>query len=134
MLRSILLLFLFVQLYMERLPPDLIFQLVSGQSGSTLWLAMDAGQVCGSSVVELKKGLRVFLAFQADIVLQLRGSSLVGARAYRDYHWQDIPLDGIRISSKFGRLFVRFEKLSNPAERRSVQWFRTTAKGIDTGS
>lgn len=136
-LRSILLLFFFVcsALNAERLPPD--FDLPIGeasQSGSTLWLAMDAGQVCGSSVVELKKGLRVFLAFQADIVLQLRGSSLVGARAYRDYRWQDIPLDGIRISSKLGRLFVRFEKLSSPAERRSVQWFRTTAKGIDTSS
>ena len=109
------------------LPVDL-----SGAGGSTLWLALDAGQGPGSSVVDLPKGHRVFLAFQADVVLELRGGSLAGARAYKDYRWHTIPLEGIRLSRKEGRLLVRFEKLSSPAETRSVQWFRTTADGIET--
>ena len=97
--------FSFVQLYMERSPPD--FDLPIGeasQSGSTLWLAMDAGQVCGSSVVELKKGLRVFLAFQADIVFSCGAVHLWERVLTGTITRQDIPLDGIRIEQVWATL------------------------------
>ncbi|WPJ98036.1 alpha-amylase family glycosyl hydrolase [Coraliomargarita algicola] len=102
---------------------------LSAQSTS-IWLALDVGAGFGSTAVSVDAERRVFLAFQADLVLQLnRYGEVLAARHYKDYRWQAMSHDGIAVTLEGNQL-----KLSLPAgdphdRARAVQWFTVSDTG-----
>jgi glycosidase len=96
---------------------------------AALWVALDAGPGFGSSILSLDDGRRIFLPFQADVLLQIAEGGALSVWYYTDYQWQSIGSTGFSLESgEVGYV------LTLPQERsidrvRAVQWFIEGADG-----
>lgn len=59
------------------------------QLGEDYWVALDATPGFGSSVAQTSEG-RVFLAFQADLLLQVENGQISRAWEYAGYRWHEL--------------------------------------------
>ncbi|MDQ8206040.1 alpha-amylase family glycosyl hydrolase [Coraliomargarita sp. SDUM461003] len=96
----------------------------------SFWLAMDAGPGFGSTAIQVDEQRRVFLAFQADLLLRFsRDGELIEARQYRDYRWQATAFDGLQLH--WGDAAVQLAlPVSREIDRvRALQWFTLEPTG-----
>ena len=96
----------------------------SDAAESSLWVALDAGPGFGSTVVEVDAAQRVFLAFQADVILKIQGNAVVEARHYKNYQWQAASVDAFKVTEQGDALQLQLKASGRDFDRvRSVQWF-----------
>ncbi|NCG08312.1 MAG: hypothetical protein GWO81_01880 [Verrucomicrobia bacterium] len=98
--------------------------------GEGLWIALDASSQFGSTVVEVDDERRVFLPFQADLVIESRGGSAPVFKVYRDFKWRTASDPGIDLKHSGGQLMLRFRGSAGWDGVRAVQWFGLTNSGI----
>lgn len=97
--------------------------------GDVLWIALDAGPQFGSTVVEVEDGRRVFLPFQADLLIQVRAGSAPVFKEYKDFKWNLTRVPGIDFAFSTDQLTLRFQGSGNWDAVRAVQWFELSASG-----
>jgi glycosidase len=96
----------------------------SGIAESSLWVALDAGPGFGSTVVEVAVEQRVFLAFQADVILKIEGNAVLEARHYQNYKWQAAPVDAFKVTALGDAIQLQLKAPGREFDRvRAVQWF-----------
>lgn len=88
-----------------------------------LYVALDAGPGFGSSVVRLPNEGRLFLPFQADVLVEVAGESVVEAWRYADFQWQ--PADDLvaGFQRDADRLHLKLSASSQTDRVRKLQWF-----------
>ncbi|MGJ8650364.1 MAG: alpha-amylase family glycosyl hydrolase [Opitutaceae bacterium] len=98
-------------------------------SNTTVWVALDVGPSFGSTVVTVGQDRRVFLPFQADVILEVRNDMVVSARAYGYYQWQNVSADAFVMNRNGNTLTVEMESGRTLDHVRAVQWFTSTTDG-----
>jgi glycosidase len=98
-------------------------------AGAKLWVALDAKPGFGSSIVPVEKARRVFLPFQADVLLEIDPMGIRSVRHYRDYRWH--LSEGRRYSAieLEDELILTLPKDSGVDRARAVLWFVESADG-----
>lgn len=99
-------------------------------SGSKLWVALDAGPDFGSSIVALDEGQRVFLPFQADVLLEIDAKGVRSVRHYKDYQWQSAAARRHSVIELGEKSILTLPKDSGVDRARGVQWFLESADGF----
>ena len=98
---------------------------------SSLWVALDAGPGFGSTVVEVDAESRVFLAFQADLIVKLQGDAVVEARRYQNYQWQATEVDAFKLTLQSDTLQLQLKTSGRDFDRvRAAQWFSVTGDAV----
>ena len=95
----------------------------------TLWIALDASSGFGSSIVTLDDGRRAFLAFQADVILEVGPAGLSAARQYLNYQWQAVEAAGFSIERGNDGLSISLPSSDFVDRVRAVQWFTSSDSG-----
>lgn len=98
--------------------------------GESLWIALDASARFGSTVVTVDGGRRVFLPFQADLIIESRGGSAPAFRVYRDFKWNIASDPGADLRYEGGQLTLRFRGSAGWDAVRAVQWFGLAESGM----
>lgn len=88
-----------------------------------LYVALDAGPGFGSSVVRLPNEGRLFLPFQADVLVEVAGESVVAAWRYADFQWQPAPGLIAGFQRDADRLHLKLSASSQTDRVRKLQWF-----------
>ena len=94
-----------------------------------LWIALDARSQFGSTVVAVGDARRVFLPFQADLIIESRPGSAPVFRVYRDFKWSRVRDPGVDLKFTDGQLTLRFERASGWDSVKAVQWFGLASSG-----
>lgn len=103
----------------------------SDASDTSLWVALDAGPGFGSTVVEVDAERRVFLAFQADLILKVQGDAVVEARHYKNYTWQPASIDAFQLARQSDALQLQVQAVGRDFDRvRSAQWFTVQGDAV----
>lgn len=95
-----------------------------------LWIALDAGPQFGSTVVKVEDGRRVFLPFQADLIIETRLGSAPVFKVYKDFKWSITSDPGISLEFGKERLTLRTKRPGQWDAVQAVQWFGLTGAGV----
>ena len=98
-------------------------------SGDKLWVALDAGPNFGSSIVLLDDSRRVFLPFQADVLLETDSSGMRSVRHYKDFQWQTVATDRHSVLELGETLMLTLPKDTGEERAHAVQWFIESRDG-----
>ncbi len=96
---------------------------------AALWLALDAGPSFGSSIVTIEDSGRVFLPFQADVILEIAEGKVASVRQYANYQWQAIEPDGFSVAMTGNKTQVSLPLNASIDRVRAVQWFEEGSAG-----
>lgn len=109
---------------------DVSLPITQGDANDTTWIALDAAPGFGSSILRLEGERRVFLAFQADVLLKLEGGSVTAAQVYANYKWQDLALDAVTIEQSREAVSLRLSDSTSLDRVRAAQWFNDSEQGV----
>ena len=98
--------------------------------GDCLWIALDAGPQFGSTVVEVGDGRRVFVPFQADLLIELPEGAAPTYKVFKDYKWNHTTHPGIQLEFSEGQLKLRFDSYLGWDAVRAVQWLKRDESGV----
>ena len=104
--------------------PELDF---SGKN--TVWIALDAGASFGSTIIQVDASNRAFLPFQADFALCISEGEIIEVRQYKDYHWHNVELEGVSLSSEGEHMKLSLKASSGVDVIRAIQWFSLGKSG-----
>ncbi len=102
--------------------------------GSRLWIALDADPAFGSTVIrpvpnqqKVSDSPRVFLPFQADLLLCVQDRRIESAFRYTAFRWNPVSSDAYSIDGNSEQLTLHFKGSSLPVQ--AVNWFAQSATG-----
>jgi glycosidase len=98
-------------------------------TAETLWVALDAAEAPGSTVVHLDSGKRLFLAFQADCIVKIENEAVAAVQVYQDGRWQAHSAEHVQLVEAEGRLSVVLGNHDEWDRTRSVAWFKESESG-----
>mgnify|MGYP000226217350 CR=1 FL=1 len=107
---------------------QLTLSLDEADPSDPLWVALNASPGFGSTVVETGDGHRVFLAFQADVVLRIEQGDVRTLRVYRDFRWSAGDPGSVAADPGEESLLVDLSGLEGVDRIRAVRWFSSSGK------
>jgi glycosidase len=90
------------------------------------WIALDAGPGPGSTVIRTDSGKRIFLPFQADLLIRFKKGEVDQVQQYSDYQWQETPAQDWQINWKDGEIEIPRDRSSI----RAYQWVSENGDGL----
>jgi len=94
------------------------------------YLALDARPNVGSTVpVDDDATGKIFLAFQADVLLMFEDNAVERFRVYRNHRWKDGNVRRLHVTRDVSGLKIRFEPRLGEDRVRSAQWIALDKAG-----
>ncbi|PXA04373.1 hypothetical protein DDZ13_07525 [Coraliomargarita sinensis] len=109
-------------LSLEISPPETV-------PGEKLWVAMDAREGFGSTLLEMDEGRRVFLPFQADVLVEVDSNGVRSVQHFKDFKWQSVSA-GRHSALELGETMMLTLPTDTGVDRVcAVQWFIESRDG-----
>lgn len=90
---------------------------------SSLWVALDATSDYGSTSVDISDDRQVFLAFQSDVIVEIRGESVQTVRMFQDFQWTTVDASLVSVVLSDSTVKVNLSSVPGVDRIRAIQWF-----------
>ncbi len=127
--RLLLVLVNFVALCIQAQSIELDLELPQSDAAAMHWIALDATDGVGSTIVEGREGRRLFLPFQADVLIALQDERPLGVRVYHGLKWSNFQDAKVSVSITGNHLHLAMDGYDALDRVRAFQSFTVSTNG-----